>query len=93
MNAKPFKRFTIKSKHWGVVVVTVDVEDAYLLRSYVWTCSGTKTPSVLRNDNGIAIPLSHVLMDSKDPQWVSHLNGCQLDFRKSNLAVRDRKAA
>lgn len=86
------KRFTMKSKHWGLVVVTVDDQDAPHLRNHVWTCSGTNTtPSISRRVNGVTTPLSHVLMEPKHGEFVSHENGCQLDFRRGNLKVLKRK--
>ncbi len=88
------KRFKLKSKHWGLVIVTVDDDDAYLLRTHVWTCSGTNTPQVARRIAGVVTPLSHAILNVGPGEYVSHENGCQLDFRRSNLTIRKfRKAA
>lgn len=85
------KRFSIKSKQFGVVIVTVDDEDAYLLRSNIWTCSGKQTPIIKRTILGTSKCLSHVIMEPNTIEYVSHINGCQLDFRKTNLLLKTRK--
>lgn len=88
------KRFLRKSKHFGTVVLTVDDEDAHLLRNYVWTVSGSSTPQVIRKISGVVTCLSHVIANPKADEFVRHINGCQLDFRRINLlCVRLRKYA
>lgn len=89
------KRFMLKSKRWGTVIATVDEEDAHLLRNFIWTVSGTASPQVARRVDGEVKSLSHVIVGAKRGEFVRHLNGCQLDFRKDNLAIdiRVRKAA
>jgi len=90
------KRFTLKSKNFGLVILTVDDEDAHLLRNHVWTCSGSTTPQIARRFGQIVTCLSHVIVNAPSGHRVVHKNGCQLDFRKENLeikAVKNAKAA
>lgn len=87
------KRFSMKSKHFGIVILTIDDVDAELLRRNVWTCSGSGTPQVARRIAGIVTCLSHVIMSPASDQYVSHKNGFHLDFRKENLEIKTRKNA
>lgn len=88
------KRFSINSKKWGKCIVIVDDVDAYLLRSYVWTVSGSNTPVIARNHGTggkETMLLSHMLMTPDSGTFVRHINGNQLDNRRSNLAVIPHK--
>ncbi|SRR5258708_1905698 len=99
METNSIKKFRVKqiSRLSGIIhehIVTVDVEDASLLRSYYWTVvrSSTLVDGVTkenvyisrRTPNGDEF-LHCLIAQAKPGERVMHINGDSLDNRKANL--------
>jgi len=80
--------FIIRSKPYGQRVVTVDPQDAYLLRGYVWRIVNTSNHLyVARTEGGITILLHRYIVGAQPDQGVLFKNGDTFDLRRSNLLV------
>lgn len=84
------KRFKLESGH----IIKVDDQDAYLLRSQVWrvqtTSKGGQLVQARYRRWGVALMLSHLIMDAPDGSRVRHLDSDQLNFQRANLQVVTR---
>lgn len=100
MSEPKAKRFIVKrlSHKSGVVkefIVTVDEQDAHLLRSYYWTVrrgvpSNEKDKGIEREYVGRQTTkkwelLHHIILGVDDDVRVCHVNGDSLDNRRANL--------
>lgn len=86
-------RFTIKGKGSKVYTVTVDQEDANLLRLYIWRPNVQTCGSVyFRRYSGEAT-LHRVIARAKAGDIVTFVNGDTLDLRKANLRVEEAMKA
>lgn len=91
------KRFKVKriGRESGLVrefIVTVDEEDAHLLRSYYWKVTHTdKKTYVVRTTTRGDEPLHSVIANVKPGERVFHINGDSLDNRRSNLMKQSER--
>lgn len=84
------KRFKLQSGH----VVTVDDQDAYMLRSKVWLAQTTPKGDIFiteRGRRGGDYMLSHKLTDAPSGAYVRHLDGDPLNCQRANLRVVSRE--
>ena len=83
-------RFIVKSKAYGQRVITVDPQDAYLLRGQAWRIvNSAGYYYAASSKNGITTLLHRYIVNAQPGQGVLFKNGDTLDVRRGNLQVSD----
>lgn len=89
------KRFYLYTPQHVKVVVTVDDEDAYRLRSERWKAYKAEDNKlhISRAHNGVQLQLGREILNVTDPNIaVVHCNQDSTDYRRKNLALVPRSA-
>jgi hypothetical protein len=82
------KRFKFKCG----TVITVDDQDAHLLRFYVWHVWNGSIQRSLRVGNHVSsVTLAHAILTAEDRMFITHRNGDRTDFRRANLEPLTRE--
>jgi len=76
----------------GEFTIIIDLEDVNLLHSFNWGCvvNTGQLPKVVASINGKLCQFHRIKLNIYDDRVIFFKNGNPLDFRKSNLQIKNR---